>query len=168
MPSLPCLVIVDSVQTMRTAACNNGMGSVTQIRESAARFVELAKSSGAFFCPFCTFSRWIRFTLHCTSPISSFHFTLLSFLYTLLFDSLTYLPQSLFYLNPSPSLLLTFPPPHPSPLTTVGIAVLLIGHVTKSGDIAGPRVLEHMVDVVLYLEGSERSEYRLLRGVKNR
>ena len=60
------------------------------------------------------------------------------------------------------------PPPHPPPLTIVGIAVLLIGHVTKSGDIAGPRVLEHMVDVVLYLEGSERSEYRLLRGVKNR
>ena len=50
----------------------------------------------------------------------------------------------------------------------IGIAVLLIGHVTKSGDIAGPRVLEHMVDCVLYLEGSERSEYRLLRGVKNR
>lgn len=50
----------------------------------------------------------------------------------------------------------------------LGIAVLLIGHVTKSGDIAGPRVLEHMVDCVLYLEGSERSEYRLLRGVKNR
>jgi DNA repair protein RadA/Sms len=49
-----------------------------------------------------------------------------------------------------------------------GSAVLLIGHVTKSGDIAGPRVLEHMVDTVLYLEGSERSEYRLLRGVKNR
>jgi hypothetical protein len=46
--------------------------------------------------------------------------------------------------------------------------VLLIGHVTKSGDIAGPRVLEHMVDTVLHLEGSERSEYRLLRGVKNR
>ena len=46
--------------------------------------------------------------------------------------------------------------------------MLLIGHVTKSGDIAGPRVLEHMVDTVLHLEGSERSEYRLLRGVKNR
>ena len=51
---------------------------------------------------------------------------------------------------------------------TTGIAILLIGHVTKSGDIAGPRVLEHMVDTVLQLEGSERSEYRLLRSIKNR
>jgi DNA repair protein RadA/Sms len=40
--------------------------------------------------------------------------------------------------------------------------------VTKSGDIAGPRVLEHMVDAVLQLEGSERSEYRLLKATKNR
>lgn len=94
MPAPPALIIVDSIQTMRTAACTNGMGSITQIRESAARFVELAKSSGT--------------------------------------------------------------------------AVLLIGHVTKAGDIAGPRVLEHMVDVVLHLEGSERSDYRLLKGIKNR
>ena len=50
----------------------------------------------------------------------------------------------------------------------VGIAVLLIGHVTKTGDIAGPRILEHMVDTVLSLEGSERAEYRLLRAIKNR
>ena len=46
--------------------------------------------------------------------------------------------------------------------------MLLIGHVTKSGDIAGPRVLEHMVDCVLHLEGSEKAEFRLLRGIKNR
>ena len=46
MPSLPSLVIIDSVQTLRTAACSNGMGSVTQIRESTSRFVELAKTSG--------------------------------------------------------------------------------------------------------------------------
>lgn len=48
------------------------------------------------------------------------------------------------------------------------VAVLLIGHVTKDGAIAGPRVLEHMVDVVLYLEGERLQAYRLLRGVKNR
>ena len=46
MARTPSLVIVDSVQTMRTAACSNGMGTITQIRESAARFVELAKSTG--------------------------------------------------------------------------------------------------------------------------
>lgn len=48
------------------------------------------------------------------------------------------------------------------------IPVLLIGHVNKSGDIAGPRVLEHIVDVVLYLEGEKHSSHRLLRSVKNR
>lgn len=47
-------------------------------------------------------------------------------------------------------------------------AVLLIGHVTKEGNIAGPKVLEHMVDAVLYLEGERLQAYRLLRGVKNR
>jgi DNA repair protein RadA/Sms len=90
----PALVIVDSVQTMRTVMSNNGMGTVTQIRDCSALFVELAKTTNS--------------------------------------------------------------------------AVLLIGHVTKSGDIAGPRILEHMVDTVLYLEGSERAEFRLLRGIKNR
>jgi len=49
-----------------------------------------------------------------------------------------------------------------------GIPVFVIGHVTKDGDIAGPRLLEHIVDVVLYLEGDRFSAYRLLRGVKNR
>ncbi|KAM1493039.1 hypothetical protein FF1_024884 [Malus domestica] len=48
------------------------------------------------------------------------------------------------------------------------VPVLLIGHVTKSGDIAGPRVLEHIVDVVLYMEGEENLSHRLLRSVKNR
>lgn len=49
-----------------------------------------------------------------------------------------------------------------------GVPVVLVGHVTKDGDIAGPRLLEHIVDVVLYLEGERFSNYRLLRGAKNR
>ena len=49
-----------------------------------------------------------------------------------------------------------------------GMAVFLIGHVTKEGAIAGPRVLEHIVDTVLYLEGDRFQSYRLLRSVKNR
>ncbi|MFC1936296.1 DNA repair protein RadA [Chloroflexota bacterium] len=49
-----------------------------------------------------------------------------------------------------------------------GVAVFLIGHVTKEGNIAGPRVLEHIVDTVLYLEGDRFGAYRLLRSVKNR
>ena len=48
------------------------------------------------------------------------------------------------------------------------IPVLIIGHVTKEGTIAGPRVLEHMVDAVLYLEGDRHHQYRILRAVKNR
>ncbi len=49
-----------------------------------------------------------------------------------------------------------------------GVPVLLVGHVTKEGAIAGPRTLEHMVDVVLYLEGERLGEHRMLRGIKNR
>jgi len=49
-----------------------------------------------------------------------------------------------------------------------GIAVVLVGHVTKDGQIAGPRLLEHMVDVVLYFESEAGSRYRILRAVKNR
>ncbi len=51
---------------------------------------------------------------------------------------------------------------------TTGCAVFLVGHVTKEGAIAGPRILEHMVDVVLYFEGDRQHEYRILRAVKNR
>ncbi len=49
-----------------------------------------------------------------------------------------------------------------------GAALILIGHVTKDGQLAGPRLLEHMVDVVLYFEGERGHEYRILRAVKNR
>ena len=94
MSSPPSLLIVDSIQTMRTETCASGVGSVTQIRECTVQFVQLAK--------------------------------------------------------------------------TFGCAVLLVGHVTKSGEVAGPRVLEHMVDTVLYMEGSDSVDYRLLRSIKNR
>jgi DNA repair protein RadA/Sms len=49
-----------------------------------------------------------------------------------------------------------------------GVAVVLVGHVTKEGALAGPRVLEHMVDTVLYFEGDTHSSFRLVRAVKNR
>ncbi len=90
----PQLLIVDSIQTSYLAELDSAAGSVSQVRECAARLRELAKSSG--------------------------------------------------------------------------IAVVLIGHVTKEGAIAGPRVLEHIVDTVLYLEGDRFQTYRLLRSVKNR
>ena len=49
-----------------------------------------------------------------------------------------------------------------------GITVILVGHVTKEGALAGPRVLEHIVDTVLYFEGDTHSSFRLVRAVKNR
>ena len=90
----PTLVIVDSIQTVTLPEMESSAGSISQVRESAARLRELAK--------------------------------------------------------------------------TTGITVFLIGHVTKEGTIAGPRVLEHIVDTVLYLEGEHFQSYRLLRSVKNR
>ncbi len=90
----PGVVVLDSVQTTYLPEMDSSAGSVTQVRETASRLRELAKSSG--------------------------------------------------------------------------IAVFLIGHVTKEGTIAGPRVLEHIVDTVLYLEGDRFQSYRLLRSVKNR
>lgn len=90
----PKLLIVDSIQTITLPGLESSAGSVSQVRESASRLRELAKSSG--------------------------------------------------------------------------MSVFLIGHVTKEGAIAGPRVLEHIVDTVLYLEGDRFHSYRLLRSVKNR
>ena len=51
---------------------------------------------------------------------------------------------------------------------STGVTVILVGHVTKEGSLAGPRVLEHMVDTVLYFEGDTHSSYRLIRAIKNR
>lgn len=90
----PRLMVVDSIQTTTQPQLESSAGSVSQVRESATRLRELAKSSA--------------------------------------------------------------------------ISVFLIGHVTKEGTIAGPRVLEHIVDAVLYLEGDRFQSYRLLRSVKNR
>ena len=51
---------------------------------------------------------------------------------------------------------------------SLSVAIFIVGHVTKEGTVAGPRVLEHMVDTVLYFEGDRHASYRILRGVKNR
>ena len=90
----PRLAIIDSIQTVTDAGFEGSAGSVTQVRESAARLMRLAKETG--------------------------------------------------------------------------VPIFLVGHVTKEGSIAGPRVLEHIVDTVLYLEGDRRQELRILRATKNR
>ena len=50
----------------------------------------------------------------------------------------------------------------------LGVCIFIVGHVTKDGNVAGPKILEHMVDTVLYFEGDRHASYRILRGVKNR
>ena len=90
----PALLAVDSIQTMFSDEVGSAPGTITQVRESTAKLVSLAKQSG--------------------------------------------------------------------------LPIILIGHVTKDGAIAGPRVLEHMVDTVLYFEGDRGQVYRILRTVKNR
>jgi DNA repair protein RadA/Sms len=90
----PALLIIDSIQTVGVSEIPAAPGGVAQVRESAARLVRLAK--------------------------------------------------------------------------TTGVAVVLVGHVTKDGGLAGPKMLEHMVDVVLYLEGDPDRGFRVLRSVKNR
>jgi len=90
----PAFLVVDSIQTIFTAALESAPGSVSQVRECAGRLMHLAKKEG--------------------------------------------------------------------------VSTFLVGHVTKDGAIAGPRMLEHMVDTVLYFEGDAGHPYRILRAVKNR
>lgn len=90
----PGVVIIDSIQTMYNESVSSAPGSVSQVRESTAVLMQIAKG--------------------------------------------------------------------------MGISVFIVGHVTKEGVVAGPRVLEHMVDTVLYFEGDRYAAYRILRGVKNR
>lgn len=90
----PSLVVVDSIQTVGVPEISTAPGGVSQVRESAARLIRLAK--------------------------------------------------------------------------TTDVAVVLVGHVTKEGGLAGPKILEHMVDVVLYLEGDPDRGLRILRSNKNR
>ncbi len=90
----PNVVIIDSIQTMYNEEVSSAPGSVSQVRESTGRLMQIAKG--------------------------------------------------------------------------MGITVFIVGHVTKEGVVAGPRVLEHMVDTVLYFEGDRHASYRILRGVKNR
>lgn len=90
----PDLVVIDSIQTIYSEAIDSSAGSVSQIRECAARLLKMAKESDT--------------------------------------------------------------------------SVIIIGHITKDGAIAGPKILEHIVDVVISFEGDNNNVYRLLRGIKNR
>ena len=90
----PDIVIIDSIQTIYDPRSNSSPGSITQVRDCAARFIGMAKSRG--------------------------------------------------------------------------ISIIIVSHVNKEGGIAGPKVLEHAVDAVLYFEGERRNSYRIIRAIKNR
>ncbi len=90
----PCMVVIDSIQTMYSEEISAAPGSVSQVREATGVFLQLAKG--------------------------------------------------------------------------MNVSIFIVGHVTKEGTVAGPRVLEHMVDAVLYFERDRHASYRILRGVKNR
>ena len=90
----PDMVVIDSIQTMYNDSVNSAPGSVSQVRESTAVLMQLAKG--------------------------------------------------------------------------LNVTIFVVGHVTKEGMVAGPRILEHMVDTVLYFEGDRHASYRILRSVKNR
>ena len=80
---------------------------------------------------------------------------------TIFSDSLQSAPGSVSQIRESAALLVRF-------AKRANIAIFLVGHVTKEGQLAGPRVLEHMVDTVLYFEGDSSTRYRVIRAVKNR
>ncbi len=80
---------------------------------------------------------------------------------TVFTDALASAPGSVSQLRESTALLVRF-------AKQSGTAIFIVGHVTKEGALAGPRVLEHMVDTVLYFEGEASNQYRMLRAVKNR
>jgi len=80
---------------------------------------------------------------------------------TMFLESLTAAPGSVSQVREAAATLVQF-------AKQVGVAIFIVGHVTKEGAIAGPRVLEHMVDSVLYFEGQADNRYRVLRAVKNR
>jgi DNA repair protein RadA/Sms len=80
---------------------------------------------------------------------------------TIFSDSLQSAPGSVSQIRESTAMLVRF-------AKQANVAIFLVGHVTKEGQLAGPRVLEHMVDTVLYFEGDASTRYRVIRAVKNR
>ena len=80
---------------------------------------------------------------------------------TIFSDALQSAPGSVSQIRESTALLVRF-------AKAAGVAIFLVGHVTKEGQLAGPRVLEHMVDTVLYFEGDTSTRFRVIRAVKNR
>ena len=140
----PKAVIVDSVQTVSLSSVAGGNGSVSQVRASSVALLLLL------------------LLLLLTESLRQSHahgFTLGFHAISIVHSSVS---GSLVQVRECAKALVTVCK------QTLGIPAFLVGHVTKGGDIAGPKTLEHIVDTTLYLEGEEGSSCRLLRANKNR
>jgi DNA repair protein RadA/Sms len=132
----------------------SGEESIDQIRLRAAR---LGLADAAIGLAAVTSVRDVLATLEGSSP----GVAVIDSIQTMYVDSLESAPGTVAQLRTSADELIRF-------AKRRGMAVFLVGHVTKDGQIAGPRVLEHMVDAVLYFEGERGHQFRILRAVKNR
>lgn len=89
------------------------------------------------------------------------HITIIDSIQTMYHEEISSAPGSVSQVRESTNVLLQL-------AKGLNVSIFIVGHVTKEGTVAGPRVLEHMVDTVLYFEGDRHASYRILRGVKNR
>jgi len=132
----------------------SGEESLKQIKMRANRIGELTGSC-RFLCE--TNLDTIRETINTEKP----DIVVIDSIQTMYCEEVSAAPGSVSQVRESTNLLL-------QTAKGSGISVFIIGHVTKEGQVAGPRVLEHMVDTVLYFEGERNASYRILRAVKNR
>lgn len=132
----------------------SGEESLQQIKLRADR---IGTFSDRFFLLCETNLEWIREKIEEAKP----DIVVIDSIQTMAREDITSAPGSVSQVRESTSLLMQI-------AKGLGISIFIVGHVTKEGAVAGPRVLEHMVDTVLYFEGDRHAVYRILRGVKNR
>ena len=132
----------------------SGEESLQQIRMRAGRIGEFADTL-YLLCE--TNLEDIRKTIEHTQP----EIVVIDSIQTMFSEEVTSAPGSVSQVREATAVLLQI-------AKGLNITIFIVGHVTKEGNVAGPRVLEHMVDTVLYFEGDRHASYRILRGVKNR
>ena len=132
----------------------SGEESLQQIKLRADR---IGTFSDQFFLLCETNLEWIREKLEEAKP----DIVVIDSIQTMMREDVSSAPGSVSQVRESTGLLMQI-------AKGLGISIFIVGHVTKEGVVAGPRVLEHMVDTVLYFEGDRHAAYRILRGVKNR
>ncbi len=132
----------------------SGEESATQIRMRADRMGEFSEQLQVL-CE--TNLDLIRETIEQTKP----ELVIIDSIQTMYNEAVTSAPGSVSQVRESTGVLMQL-------AKVMGVTIFIVGHVTKEGVVAGPRVLEHMVDTVLYFEGDRNATYRILRGVKNR